>query len=140
MLRPALRVHYLLPLLLLAAGLGGCSLFGTSKTERIARFEADLNGNRHYLYENFLPAETDDYALIRDSDLVYTWDKWFPLPYPEGGSYSITIEDSSGDPITATVEGPEIFDGPRSAAFYFVRSGLYWYLNRLDLGGGAIVD
>ena len=90
----------------------GCAPFGTSKRDRVLRFEADLNESREYLYQNFLESETVQYATIRDSDTTYTWDEWFPVDFPQTGTYTITLDSFFGDPLDATVEGPEAFSGP----------------------------
>ena len=114
-----------------------CSPFGTSKKERVLRFEADLNGAREYVYQNFLEAETVEYATIRDSDTAYTWDEWFPLDFPEPGIYTITLDSVFGNPLEGTVDGPDVFSGPQPIEFYFARSGIYWYLEGLNLDGGV---
>ncbi|MEE9307257.1 MAG: hypothetical protein V3V57_07025 [Spirochaetia bacterium] len=114
-----------------------CSPFGTSKKERVLRFEADLNGAREYVYQNFLEAETVEYATIRDSDTAYTWDFWFPLDFPEPGIYTITLDSVFGNPLEGTVDGPDVFSGPQPIEFYFARSGIYWYLEGLNLDGGV---
>jgi hypothetical protein len=103
----------------------------------VLRFEADLNESREYLYQNFLEAETTQYALIRDSDPACTWDKVFPIGFPEAGTYTITLDTFFGNPLEATVEGPEVFGGPKSAEFEFTRSGVYWYLSGITLDGVA---
>jgi hypothetical protein len=112
-----------------------CSPFGTSKRERVQRFEADLNGSREYAYQNFLEAETVQYATIRDSDPGSTWDVWFPLDFPEPGIYTITLDSVFGNPLEGTVDGPDVFSGPKSIEFNFARSGIYWYIEKLTLDG-----
>ncbi len=114
-----------------------CSPFGTSKRERVLRFEADLNGSREYVYQNFLEAETVDFATIRDSDTAYTWDDWFPPDFPGAGTYTITLDSVFGNPLEGTVDGPDVFGGPQPIEFYFARSGVYWYLEGLNLDGGV---
>ena len=117
-----------------------CAPFGTSKRDRVLCFEADLNDSREYLYQNFLEAETTQYATIRDSDTAYTWDGWFPVGFPETGTYTISLESLFGNPLDATVSGPDVFSGPQSIQFHFARSGFYWYLEGLTLEGSKIVD
>jgi len=132
-------LHFLL--LTLAAGvITSCAPFGTSKRDRVLRFEADLNSSREYLYQNFLEAETTQYDTIRDSDTAYTWDDWFPVEFLETGTYSITLDSMFGNPLDATVEGPAVFGGPKSMQFHFARSGVYWYLEGLTLDSTKIVD
>jgi hypothetical protein len=120
--------------------LTSCAPFGTSKRDRIRRFEADLNGDRKYLYQNFLESETTDYAKIRDDDIGTTWDDWFPPGFPDPGTYSISVDSLIGDPSDGTIDGPDDFGGPKSITFYFVRSGIYWYLEGLTLEGSKIID
>ena len=120
--------------------LTSCAPFGTSKAERVLRFETHLNESREYLYQNFLEAQTDDYAVIRDSDAVYTWDYWFPLVFPNTGTYTITITSDSDDSLQGTVDGPELFSGPKTIQFHLIRSGVYWYLEGLTLDGTKIID
>ncbi len=131
-----------IPLLILffVISIAGCAPFGTSKRERVLRFEADLNGAREYLYQNFLEAETVDYATIRDSDTAYTWDEWFPPDFPEAGIYTITLDSVFGNPLEGTVDGPDVFNGPQPIQFHLTRSGVYWYLEKLILNGTSIVD
>lgn len=124
----------------LTVALTSCAPFGTSKAERVKLFEADLNGNREYLYQNFLEAETTDYAKIRDDDIGTTWDYWFPLGVPDPGIYSIALDTHIGNPLEGTVDGPDDFGGPKSIDFYFARAGIYQYLERVVLGGTEIVN
>ena len=121
--------------LALSALLTSCAPFGTSKRDRVLLFEADLNGSRDHLYQNFLESETYNYTVIRDDDPGTTWDMWFPQEFPDPGIYSITIDSVFGNPLEATVDGPDAFGGPKSIDFHFTRSGLYWYLTAIDLGG-----
>jgi hypothetical protein len=129
-------------LLAIAVLFTSCAPFGTSKRERVLLFEADLNGSREYLYQNFLEEETVDYATIRDSDTGSTWDYWFPPDFPDGGTYTITLDSVFGNPLEGTVDGPDAFNGPKSIEFYIVRSGIYWYLEKLILDGNPpiVVD
>jgi hypothetical protein len=127
-------------LLFVCVVLTSCAPFGTSKQDRVLRFEADLNDAREYLYQNFLEAETTDYATIRDSNTAYTWDEWFPLGFPHPGTYTITLDSMFGNPLDATIDGPEAFGGPKSIKFYFARAGVYMYLEGLTLEGSKIVD
>ena len=128
-------------LLILVTFFVSCAPFGTSKRERVLLFEADLNGSREYVYQNFLEEETVDYATIRDSDTAYTWDVWFPPDFPDTGTYTITLDSVFGNPLEGTVDGPDAFNGPQPIEFHFARSGVYWYLEGLNLaGGGKEVD
>ncbi len=130
----------LLPLSLL---LGGCAPFGTSQAERAARFEYDLNHNRSFAYQNFLPSATTAYNDLVGLPLTETWNQWFPpADWPETTEYTISVDDVSGETVQATVSGPSDFAGPKSLTFGMVRSGLYWYIEKLTLEGwsGAIVD
>ena len=121
--------------LIIILGFTSCAPFGTSKRDRVLRFEADLNDSREYLYQNFLEGETTQYELIRDSSPGCTWDKCFPLGLPEGGTYTITLDTFIGNPLEATVAGPAVFAGPKPAEFHFTRSGVYWYLTGITLDG-----
>jgi hypothetical protein len=38
------------------------------------------------------------------------------------------------------VDGPGVFSGPQPIEFYFARSGIYWYLEKLILNGDEKVD
>jgi hypothetical protein len=125
---------------LLVTILTSCAPFGTSKRDRVLLFEADLNGSREYLYQNFLEAKTTQYATIRDSDPGETWDMWFPPGFPSPGTYTITLDSHFGNPLDGTVDGPSAFGGPKSIKFHFARSGVYWYLEGLTLEGSKIVD
>jgi hypothetical protein len=105
------------------------------------RFEYDLNHNRQYAYQNFLESATTDYVSLATSNTAYTWDKWFPpTEWPETAEYTITIEDVSGETVQATVAGPSDFGGAQSLTFGMVRSGIYWYIEKLTLSGLVIVD
>jgi hypothetical protein len=42
--------------------------------------------------------------------------------------------------VQATVFGPSDFGGSKSLTFGMVRSGLYWYIEKLTLEGSVIVD
>jgi hypothetical protein len=99
-----------------------------------------LNGGREFLYQNFLEAETTDYATIRDDDVGTTWDVWFPPDFPDPGTYTITLDTIVGNPLEGTVAGPAPFAGPKSIQFHFARAGVYWYLEGLTLEGTKIVD
>jgi hypothetical protein len=103
-------------------------------------FEADLNGSREYIYQNFLESETTDYTTIRDNDPATTWGVWFPVDFPDPGTYTITLDSVFGNPLEGTADGPEDFEGPKSIQFHFARSGIYWYLEALTLDGEKIVD
>ena len=133
-------LRFTILIVFVAVILTSCAPFGTSKRDRVFRFEADLNDSREYLYQNFLEAETTQYATIRDSDTAYTWDEWFPVDFPQTGTYTISIDSLLGNPLDATVEGPDVFSGPKSVQFHFARSGFYWYLEGLTLDGSKIVD
>jgi hypothetical protein len=128
-----MKIHLFIALV--AIVLVSCAPFGTSKRDRVLRFEADLNKSRDYLYQNFLESETTQYTLIRDSDPGETWDVCFPVEFPEPGTYTITLDTVFGNPLEATVEGPAAFNGPKSAEFSFARSGVYWYLTGITLDG-----
>ena len=130
----------LLPLLLITVTLVGCAPFATSKRDRALLFEADLNGAREFLYQNFLESETVDYATIRDYDPGQTWDTWFPPGFPDPGTYTITLDTFFGNPLEATVDGPSAFEGPKTLKLHFIRSGIYWYLEGLTLESTKIVD
>jgi len=97
-------------LILAAFSLLSCAPFGTSKKERVERFEIDLKESREYVYQNFLEAETDDYTTIRDSDTTYTWDDWFPLEVPAGSTYTISLDSAFGNPLVGTIDGPGVFE------------------------------
>ena len=130
-------------LLTLSLLLGSCAPFGTSQAERAARFEYDLNHNRHFAYQNFIPSSTTAYDDLVGLPLNETWNKWFPpAEYPETTEYTISVDDVSGGTVQATVSGPSDFGGSKSLTFGMVRSGLYWYIEKLTLEGwpGAIVD
>ncbi len=133
-----MRLLALLPAL--AFLFSACAPFGTSKKERVELFEHDLNHCRQYLYQNFLEEETEDYGIIKNSDTTYTWDAWFPLSFPDGGTYTVTLDSRLGNPLEGTVDGPDEFEGPKSVEFYFARSGVYWYLEALSLDESKIVD
>jgi hypothetical protein len=123
--------------------LAGCAPFGTSQAERAARLEYDLNHSRRYAYQNFLQSATTDYVTLATQNPIYTWDKWFPpAEWPETTEYTISVDDVSGGTVQATVSGPSDFGGSKSLTFGMVRSGLYWYIEKLTLEGwpGAIVD
>jgi hypothetical protein len=137
MIKASARFLPILTILFVVLALTSCAPFGTSKRDRVLLFEADLNSAREYLYQNFLESETYNYAVIRDSDVGTTWDMWFPPGFPDPGTYTITLDSHFGNPLDATVEGPDVFGGPKSIQFHFVRSGVYWYLSELTLDGVA---
>jgi hypothetical protein len=113
--------------------LAGCAIFGTSKAERVARLEADLNESRQFAYQNFDPSIAD-YLTLATQDPSQTWDQWFPpAEWPETTQYTLSVQDKSTDSITATVNGPADFNGPRTLTIGLVRIGLDWYINRLEL-------
>jgi len=118
--------------------LSGCAPFGTSKAERVARLEADLNDgyqSRQYAYQNFDPATTTDYVDLATLPPSQTWDDWFPLEASDTTKYSFEIQDVSSDSVRVRVTGPVAFDGPRTLDADLVRIGLEWYINRLELSG-----
>jgi hypothetical protein len=131
------KTTFLLLSTVVAVLLTSCAPFGTSKRDRVLRFEADLNSSREYLYQNFLESETTQYEVIRDEDTACTWDKCFPVGFPEAGTYTITLDTFFGNPLEATVEGPAVFGGPKPMEFNFTRSGVYWYLTGITLDGVA---
>jgi len=121
-----------------AAVLGGCAIFGTSKAERVMRLETDLNESRQYAYQNFDPS-INDYLTLATQNPNYTWDVWFPpAEWPETTLYTISVEDTGTDSITATVNGPADFAGPRTLTVSLVRVGLEWYISGLELSGFAL--
>jgi hypothetical protein len=118
-----------------AVAISGCAIFGTSKTERVARFETDLNENRQFAYQNFDPAIAD-YVTLATQSPNYTWDQWFPsAEWPDTTKYVIEVQDVGSDSIKARVTGPAEFLGPRTLTVGLVRLGLEWYINRLELSG-----
>jgi hypothetical protein len=120
----------LLPLLF-----AGCALVGTTQAERVARLEADLNESRTFAYQNFDPS-IDDYLLLVAGDPRTTWDAWFPpAEWPETTLYAIEISSTADDSVTASVDGPEQFGGPRTLTIGLVRLGLDWYISSLELSG-----
>ena len=135
----AKTVRYTLIVVLLSA-LAGCSLVGTTRKERVLRFEVGLNDNRKYLYMDFYEPLTTDYALLRDSDVGTTWDVWFPPGYPEPGTYTLTVDDYSVDVIEAVVTGPDDSADPMALELHLTRVGLEWYIDKLVLDGATIVD
>ena len=121
--------------LAVAAVLGGCAIFGTSKAERVMRLETDLNESRQYAYQNFDPAIAD-YLALATQNPNSTWDDWFPpAEWPETTLYSIGVQDTGTDSITATVNGPADFAGPRTLTVGLVRLGMDWYISGLELSG-----
>ncbi|MBN1835627.1 MAG: hypothetical protein JW820_07245 [Spirochaetales bacterium] len=128
------------PILLFTLLVASCAPFGTSREERIQRFEVGLNENREYLYLDFYEPLTTDYAVLQSSDVSVTWDIWFPPGYPDPGSYTVEVPNASGDVVEALVYGPDSFAGPKSLRLHMVRDGLEWYLERLVLDGSTIVD
>lgn len=124
----------------LLVSLSGCALFGTTRKERVLRFEVGLNESREYLYQEFYEAATADYELLESPDLSQTWDLWFPPEVPEPGTYTLSADDYSTDVIQATVTGPDTFGGPKPLELYLVRVGINWYLEKLVLDGDTIVD
>jgi len=121
--------------LAVAAALSGCAIFGTSKAERVMRLETDLNESRQYAYQNFDPS-INDYLTLATQNPNYTWDDWFPpAEWPETTLYTISVEDTGTDSITATVNGPADFAGPRTLTVSLVRVGLEWYISGLELSG-----
>ena len=121
--------------------IAGCALFGTSQAERVALFEYDLNLNRRYAYRNFLQSATSDYVTLATQNPIYTWNVWFPpAEYPDTTKYTISVDEVSGETVEATVSGPSDFTGPKSLTFGMVRSGIYWYIEKLTLDGSVIVD
>jgi hypothetical protein len=124
--------------LAVAAALSGCAIFGTSKAERVMRLETDLNESRQYAYQNFDPS-INDYLTLATQNPNYTWDVWFPpAEWPETTLYTISVEDTGTDSITATVNGPADFAGPRTLTVSLVRVGLEWYISGLELSGFAL--
>jgi hypothetical protein len=119
--------------------LASCAPFGTSKAERVARLEFDLNGgvqSRQYAYQNFDPATTADYVDLATRPPSQTWDDWFPpTEWPETAEYVLEVQDVGSDSLTARVTGPADFEGPRTLTVGLVRVGMEWYINRLDLSG-----
>jgi hypothetical protein len=113
-----------------------CAPFGTSKAERVARFETDLNESRQYAYQNFDPATTADYVDLATLPPSQTWDDWFPpTEWPETAEYVLEVQDVGSDSLTARVTGPADFEGPRTLTVGLVRIGMEWYINRLELEG-----
>ncbi len=121
--------------------LTGCGLFATSKAERVARLEADLNGGyqtRQYAYQNFDPSIAD-YVNLATWPPSQTWDDWFPpTEFPETTAYSLEVQDIGPDSLTARVTGPVDFGGPQTLTVGVVRLGLDWYINRLELSGRTV--
>ncbi len=120
-----------------AIALSGCAIFGTSKAERVARLEFDLNDSRQYAYQNFDPATTADYTKLATQPPSQTWDQWFPLEASDTEKYALEVQDVSSDSLTARVTGPADFNGPQTLSVGLVRLGMDWYINRLQLSGSA---
>jgi hypothetical protein len=118
------------------AVLTSCALFGTSKAERVARLESDLNEGPHgrqYAWQNFDPSIADywDLAALPPSQ---TWDDWFPpAEWPDTTKYVLDVQDVGSDSLTARVTGPVDFAGPQTLTVGLVRLGMDWYINRLEL-------
>ena len=120
-----------------AAVLAACAPFGTSKAERVARLEADLNDSqsRQYAYQNFDPSILD-YANLAGWPPSQTWDDWFPpAEMSDTTKYILEVQDTSPDSASVRVTGPVDFAGPRTLTVGLVRIGLEWYINRLELSG-----
>ena len=122
----------------LAIALIACAPFGTSKAERVARLETDLNESRQFAYQNFDPLTTTDYLTLATQNPNYTWDQWFPLEASDTTKYVLEVQDVGSDSLEARVTGPVDFAGPRTLTVGLVRIGLEWYINRLELSGYAL--
>jgi hypothetical protein len=136
-----MRIRAFLMALAAAIALSSCAPFGTSKAERVARLEFDLNGgyqSRQYAYQNFDPDTTTDYVDLATLPPSQTWDDWFPLEALDTVKYSLEIQDISSDSVKVRVTGPAAFEGPRTLDIDMVRIGLEWYINRLQLSGYAL--
>ena len=132
-----MRKRAYLLLVLLPLALASCAPFGTSKAERVARLEADLNDSqsRQYAYQNFDPSIAD-YADLAGWPPSQTWDDWFPpAEMSDTTKYILEVQDTSPDSASVRVTGPVDFAGPRTLTVGLVRIGLEWYINRLDLSG-----
>jgi hypothetical protein len=125
--------------LIALAVLAGCAPFGTTRKERVQRFEVGLNENREYLYQEFYEPLTSDYATLQTSPATATWDVWFPPGFPDPGTYSVSADSYLGDFVEAVVTGPG-FANPKPLRLYMVRSGLEWYIEKLVLDGTTIVN
>ncbi len=122
----------LLAALLLPAG---CSLFGTTAAERVARFEKDLNDSPEFVYQNFLESATTDYTAIQDR--YSTWDEWFP---PASTAYTVEITTITQTAATGTISGGSFTD-PLPIELGLVQADpLTWYLESLTLDGATLVD
>jgi hypothetical protein len=135
--------HVAILLLSLVLALGSCALVGTSRKDRMMRFEVGLNENRPELYQDFFAGATSDYDTLRTTDVGQTWDVWFPPGYPTPGTYTLEFVENlrgSVDGVLATVSGPAEFGSPKSLELRMVRVGLDWYLAALELDGTVIVQ
>ncbi len=123
-----------------ALALSGCAIFGTSKAERVARLEYDLNGgywSRQYAYQNFDPSIAD-YVKLATQPPTQTWDDWFPpTEAPDTTPYALEVQNIGPDSLTARVTGPVDFGGPQTLTVGLVRLGLDWYISSLQLSGPA---
>ena len=99
------------------------------------RFERDLNESRDYIHQNFV-STIADYTAIKTP--LNTWDDWFV----EGAEdYSITEIVATDDTVTAVIDGPEAFGGPKVIVFKMVRMAPFdWYIVELELDGANLVD
>ncbi len=119
--------------------LAACAPFGTSKAERVARLEFDLNGgqqSRQYAYQNFDPNTTTDYNYLATQNPNQTWDLWFPPgELSDTTQYVLEVQDTDSDSARVRVTGPVDFGAARTLTVGLVRIGLEWYINRLELSG-----
>ncbi len=126
---------YCAALLLLLLTANSCSLLSTTQVERVRRFERDLNESRYYIHQNFVSTIADHTAIQTP---LNTWDVWFVKGAED---YSITEIVATDDTVTAVIDGPEAFGGPKEIVFKMVRVAPFdWFIIELDLAGTNLVS
>ena len=122
-------------ILLVAAVLISCGLFGFTKEQRITAFIEDLNQNprANSIRYNFSPSCTV-YNTIDGT--------FFNIDFPTDSiAYSISSLNLDADPVTATIAGTGgSFGGPFTIEFTLVQDGFDWFILKLVLDGSTIVE
>lgn len=126
-------LKWLLISIAIVVTVASCDLFGdkVSISDRISRFQSDINNNLAGVHNNIHPAVAG-YDQMRTADY---WDDFFP---PAQRQFTVSVS-GSGNPRSGTIVTSGAL-GTRSVEFRFREDGKdNWKIDRIVLASSQIV-